>query len=200
MRSLSETYRGGGEQAFRAFEELAQLMLSLTVMSQGQAVRLSSSPDAPLRRVLGGQRGPTSPVQLRDGRWLRVAVTLYLDPDADKRLKVSKSSFQYQADEAGLQEICRYDYLRQAGTDPHPQAHLNVHGTLQHAPALVGGKPLARIHFPTNRVSLEAVIRMLAEQFGVPTNRPSSVWRPVLAASEAPFSEIAHRPLSGPVE
>jgi hypothetical protein len=173
-------------------------MLSLTVMSRGQAVRLSSSSHAPLTRVLGGQRGPTSPVELLDGRWLRVAVTLYLDADEGKRLKVAKSSFQYQADEAGLQEICRYDYLRQPGPDPHPQAHLNVHGTLEHLPSQAGKKPLARIHFPTNRVSLEAVIRMLAEQFAVPTNQPPTVWRPVLAASEASFSEIAHRPLSGP--
>lgn len=148
--------------------------------------------------VLGGQSGPTSPLKLRDGNWLRVALSLELSKSTEApkgRLKVVKSSFQYQADQDGDEEMWRYDYLRQPGGDPHPQAHLNIHGTLNHHPL---GRSLEKIHFPTNRISIEAVIRLLIEQFGVPTKHEASVWRPVLTCSEQAFAEIAHRPLSGP--
>jgi hypothetical protein len=75
-----------------------------------------------LRRVLGGAGGlPTTPVQLRDGRWLRITITLRLDETA------------------------------------------------------------------------EAVIRMLIDDFTVPAATPDDVWRPVLAASEGMFREIAHQ-------
>ena len=59
---------------------------------------------------------------------------------------------------------------------------------------LAAGVPLARVHFPTMRVSLEAIIRLLVEDFRVPCEAPADVWRPVLAASEAAFLAIAHRP------
>ena len=60
--------------------------------------------------------------------------------------------------------------------------------------------PLDRSPFPnpTQRISLEAVIRLLIEQFGVPANQPPDIWRPMLTESEAAFLEIAHRSLSGP--
>jgi hypothetical protein len=45
---------------------------------------------------------------------------------------------------------------------------------------------------------MEGVIRLLADQFGVPCNEPPEVWRPVLAEAEQTFLDIAHRPLSGP--
>jgi len=59
-------------------------------------------------------------------------------------------------------------------------------------------RPLERVHFPTGRFSIEGIVRLLAEEFDVPTNRDAAIWRPVLAASEREFLEIAHLPLSGP--
>jgi len=112
------------------------------------------------------------------------------------RVKVKSSSFQYQADQNGDRWIFRYDYLRQP-PQPQPSAHLHVRGSLLE-PCLSSGSALEDIHFPTQRVSLEAVIRLLIEQFGVHPNESVEIWRPVLAESEAAFLGIAHQSLSGP--
>lgn len=45
---------------------------------------------------------------------------------------------------------------------------------------------------------MEAALRLLADQFGVPCNTEPEVWRPALAVSEEAFIEIAHQPISGP--
>jgi hypothetical protein len=108
-------------------------------------------------------------------------------------LKVVESSYQYQLDDDGTHWVVRYDYLR----DPqgaHPPGHVQINGTFA---ARVDGD-MRRIHLPTGRVSLEAILRLLIEDFNVPSNEPPEIWRPVLAESEAAFEEIAHRPLSGP--
>jgi hypothetical protein len=57
---------------------------------------------------------------------------------------------------------------------------------------------LERVHFPTGRISIEAVIRLLIEQFGLEARTRPETWRPVLAASEEEFLKIAHRDISGP--
>jgi hypothetical protein len=122
-------------------------------------------------------------------------VALWLaDTDEGRRLKVSDSSYQYQADADGEREIFRFDYLRQ----PHrsePAAHLNLYADLVVPEVLPAGKRHSRVHYPTGRVPIEAVIRLLADDYGVPCGEPEDVWRPVLAASEAAFREIAHQPL-----
>jgi hypothetical protein len=59
---------------------------------------------------------------------------------------------------------------------------------------LPAGKPHSRVHYPTGRVPMEAVIILLADGYRVPCGAPDDVWRPVLAASEAAFREIAHQP------
>lgn len=108
----------GTPKSFAAFRDLVQLLLSLTVMADNEFVNLASLGGDPTRRALGGNGGPTFPVRLRDGRWLRIAYSLHLAPHLGKemRLKVEQSSVQYQAnqfdDDGGLREIFRYDYLR----------------------------------------------------------------------------------------
>jgi hypothetical protein len=57
---------------------------------------------------------------------------------------------------------------------------------------------LERVHFPTQRASFEAVLRLLIEQFNIEAAAPPGIWRPVLAEAESLFAEIAHKPLSGP--
>jgi hypothetical protein len=106
------------------------------------------------------------------------------------------SSFQYQLDRDGEQWVFRYDYVREPPA-PHPAMHFQLRGTLAEA-CLPDGCPLERIHFPTQRISLEAVIRLLIEQFGTPPRQPLEIWRPLLAQTEADFLAIAHRALSGP--
>jgi hypothetical protein len=185
----------GGPESFAAFRDLVQLLLGCTVLAQGEFVRLTQR-DKGVQdvRVVGGASGPTSPVRLRDGRWLRVAITLFLDRGSN-RLKVEKSSYQYQVDQDGQREVFRYDYLRQRGEE-YPSCHLNVHGELQED-VLPSGTTLARVHFPTDRVSLEAVIRLLVRDFKCETAYPATIWGPALETSEVEFQKIAHRPSSG---
>jgi hypothetical protein len=199
VRDLTAGYMAGDRRSFEAFRELAALMLRLTVMAPQGGLRLTRRRDEPDRAVLGGHGGPVDPIPLNDGRWLRVSVSLALvETEAGRRMKVLKSGYQYQADNAGDVWICRYDYLREPGPDPHPQDHVQINAQLAHseAPAV----HLPRVHFPTGRVSLEALIRLLADQFGVSCNAPPETWRRALSESEATFQAIAHRPLSGPAD
>src|SRR3989304_7958274 len=97
-------------------------------------------------------------------------------------LKVYEASYQSQEDVEGPRWISRYDYLR-TPPDPHPAAHLQVRGTLTEN-CLPAHSPLERIHFPTHRVSIEAVIRLLADQFGVRCTEGDDVWGPGMEQSE----------------
>lgn len=193
VRALTSRYQAGGRDALEAFRDLVALLLGLTILAPRGAVRLFADPR---RRewsmALGGWQTPGDPSPLRDGRFLRLSMSLYREPGpAGTRPKVEKSGMQYQADAEGERWIFRYDYLRHP-PDPHPAAHVQVRGTL--AEPVLAAAPLARVHFPTMRVSLEAVIRLLAEDFKVPCRTAPDVWRPVLAASEAAFLAILHRP------
>ena len=182
VRRLTAVYQAGGPAAFQAFRDLAFLLLSVTVLrTPPGGVRLIRIPGRPEREALGGWSGPDDPLPLNDGHFLRLSVALYLEhTTAGARLKVAECSYQYQPP-----------------PHAHPAAHLQVRGELTE-PYLPEGTSLARVHFPTGRVPLEAVIRLLAEQFRVPCNTAPEVWRPALAESERAFLEIAHHPLSGP--
>lgn len=201
VRDLTQGYQAGGPASLRAFEELAVLLLSLTVKHPSAQLRLGYPRGRRDVGVLGGAAGPTDPVRLNDGNFLRVSVSLHLgDGPQGPLLKVSESSYQYQLDEAGKRWVFRYDYLRVPRGDPHPTAHLQVNGALSEAEHLPGLAEQGRLHFPTGRVGIEAVARLLVEEFGVACNRDSEIWRPVLAESERGFLGIAHQPLSGPGE
>ncbi|MBI4602712.1 MAG: hypothetical protein HY721_12210 [Planctomycetes bacterium] len=134
--------------------------------------------------VLGGQETADSPLLLADGHFLDYSVTLFIDRET-KRLVVSKSRYQYQLDKEGARWVFRYEYLRDP-KDKHPASHLHVRGTLAED-CLPPHETLEHLHFPTDRVSLEAVIRLLADHFRVPCSETEEVWRPVLLESEAPF-------------
>lgn len=200
VRALTARYRAGQvPDSFEAFRELVHLLLSNTVLDSSGGVRLFLGPrrDTTLR-VLGGWSGPDDPLPLNDGRFLRLTMTLYLEgTDDGPRVKVRSSSFQYQADRNGDRWICRYDYIRQP-PEPHPSTHLHINGSLAEPSCLPAGRSLESVHFPTDRVAIEAVIRLLIEQFDVSSNVASEIWRPLLAESEAAFKQIAHRSISGP--
>lgn len=196
VRELTQTYKSGDQESFEAFRRLASLLLTLTVLKGTGTVRLTEG----LREntaVLGGRGGPTDPLPLNDGRYLRLVVTLFLASTAQgRRLKVEEASYQYQIDKGGKQWVFRYDYRREP-PEPRPAAHLQIRGKLTEA-CLPPDTPLARVHFPVGRFSLESVIRLLIQEFGVRTNSTATLWKPVLAESERGFLAISHRPLSGP--
>jgi hypothetical protein len=196
-RTLTEVYKSGGQGAARAFRELTALLFRLTILAPEGGVRLFSGPRGHMDFVLGGWRGPDDPLPLTDGRFLRLTARLYVTPPAEgSRLKVEASSYQYQMDQEGNRWIFRYDYLRNP-PDPHPSAHLQIRGNLVEY-CLPQDTSLQRVHFPTTWVSVEAVIRLLADQFGTPCHREPDLWRPLLAETERAFLEIAHRPIGGP--
>jgi hypothetical protein len=119
-----------------------------------------------------------------------VAVSMYIATGHNNYLKIRNSSYQYQHDKAGKKRVFRYDYLRKP-SHPHPACHLQIRGDLIHP---ITDMPLERIHFPTRRISLETVIRLLVDQFEVPCNSDADIWRRVLAEGELLFMPIAHEP------
>lgn len=76
--------------------------------------------------------------------------------------------------------------------------HLQLNASLKVPNVLNDYTPLKKIHFPTSRISLEAVIRLLAEEFRVPCADEPNIWRPMLTESESLFKGIAHEAPSGP--
>jgi hypothetical protein len=186
----------GQNSALGAFRDLVDRLLRATVARQTAVVQLAE--------VETGSYVVSAPVDrtaipLNDGRFLRVTIALYFEHTSEgRRLKVRSASYQYQEDLGGDCWMFRYDYLREP-KNPHPANHLQIRGKLIEN-CLPPHHPLERVHFPTMRVSLEAVIRLLADQFRVKCNQRAAIWRPMLAASEAPYLRIAHRSLSGPAE
>jgi len=197
VRELTDEYKAGTPQSFEAFRQLLIFLLNLTILDQNGTVTLSYPFGERDRAVLGGWGGPLDPLPLNDGRFLRLAITAYLeDTPHGPRLKVENAGYQYQADRDGENWIFRYDFSRNPA-NPYPEAHVQICGVPQEQ-ELFDGVLLERVHFPTGRIPLEAVIRLLIQDFGVPSNEPADVWRPVLALSERLFLDIAHRPRFGP--
>lgn len=196
VRDLTRRYRAGQPESFDAFSELVLLILGQTVLAPHGGVSLVYLSRTREKAVIGGRAGPEDPLPLRDKRFLRLSITLQLVPTPEgHRLKVFESSYQYQIDPQGERWIFRYDYLRHPPR-PHPAAHFQIRGSLTEPDCLPLRTPLERVHFPTHRVSLEAVIRLLADQFRVPCQEPPESWHPVLDESERYFLAIAHPPVA----
>jgi hypothetical protein len=195
LRELTQEYLKGGPGSFDAFRDLTSQLLNITVMEPGAIVRLVASGAREGEMLLGGAPEPTDPIPLTDGRFLRLTISLFRERvEGGYRLKVRKSAFQYQEhrdDKASW--IFRYDYLRNP-PEREPGAHLQINGSLVRA-VLPEDKPLGRVRFPTMRVSFEAIIRLLVEEFGVPCNESEDVWRPALDQTESVFFDIQHLPL-----
>jgi hypothetical protein len=138
-----------------------------------------------------------APLALRDGQFLDVRMGLEIHgTEYGRRLKVTNSVYQYQSDAAGQKWIFRYEYARHP-SGPHPPTHFHVRGHLAED-CLREGEALDRVHFPAStRVSLEAVIRLLVDQFHVRTAMRRNDWRRVLTHTEREFLDIAHRAVSG---
>jgi hypothetical protein len=58
--------------------------------------------------------------------------------------------------------LFRYDYQRDPVDNRYPSAHLHVRADLKEGAEVLGMEnPLERAHFPTGRVSVPAIIRLL---------------------------------------
>lgn len=164
-------------------------------MAKGHSLQVYRG-DRPNKYVLGSQGNLLAALPLRDGRYLdvRMGLAIYGTPDG-RRLKVDQSVFQYQSDAGGDGWIFRYEYNRHP-VGSHPPMHFHIRGKLTEN-CLRAGESLERIHFPATRVSLEAVIRLLVDQFHVPPVLKRSELRKLVTQTEREFLNIAHRAVSG---
>jgi len=196
IRQLTERYKAGiVPDSFDAFKDLVYLLFSKTILEEGQALRLIKGQHE-ASRVLGGWT-PLEPLRLNNGLYLSLSMTLFREEtEKGPRIKVASSRYQYQLDTLGEAWVFRYDYARES-PNQHPSNHLHIRGTLTEN-CLAEKQLLEHIHFSTDRVSFESIIRLLIEQFGIVPNSPQEIWRPMLTESERLFKDIAHKSLSGP--
>jgi hypothetical protein len=200
IRKYDAKWRQGGPQAFEAFRNFVSHLLCLTVGAEDAGVHLvldkrSREKTATLQ---GGYGRGDSAVLLTNGRYLKLVVSLFLNPQAeDNFVRVRLSNFQYQTDALGDDWVFRYEYERDPGARRHPGGHLHIRGQEFTCQDVKIARTLEDIPFPTGRPTLESTIRLLIEQFGVPSSSDSSVWRPVLDKSEEDFLRIAHSPGPG---
>jgi hypothetical protein len=200
-RELTARYQAGGVASFEAYRQLLTLIFGLTVMRQPQGYIQRQRGADEDRETIGPSGWPNQSLPLNGGALLRFGVALYLgetDKAPGKRvLKVANESFALLVADDEDSWVFRYEYEREP-RGIHPKAHLHIRGSLSApaASALGEGKTLERVRFPTGRVSVPAMINVLAEEFEIPTNQVRELWRPVLMQVESDFQLIAHHPTS----
>jgi len=201
VRRASQGCRTGGRDAFNHFEAFVNHLFCLTIGHKTATIRLSGVKSGKQRHcVLSGGHDPSGEpvVLLTDGRYLRLVVSLFLDPSgADPFLRTSLSLYQCQLDQAGDDWVFRYEYKREPDPgDPRPVGHLHIRGRLASSGVLARKETLDRVHFPCGRPTVESVIRLLIDDFGVPSDAPEEIWRPLLAETEREFLRVAHKPVA----
>ena len=150
------------------------------------------------------QKGPTGvfalgrpgePLQLRNGWFLRLLLTFKVEPSLSaggaQKLKTLSSSIQYQRGPTDDSWVFRYEYSRLA-TNHYAPGHFHVRAVPIEPVAL--SRNLEDVHFPTGRVTLESIIRLLIDDFGIAAAEPEEVWRPLLFETETAFLTIARQP------
>lgn len=198
MRAYFAAIKSGTRQSLESWRDLANLLLRVTVADSAEHIRLSW-PAGGKRIAAQFGRKDEPPTLLRNGKYLRVLQSLSIEPSDEHgpRLKVLASVYQYAADATESNWLFRYDYVR-VPPNKYPGAHLQICKAAPPDLPCLPAKPVERIHFPTGRVSLEAVLRLLIEDFGIEAATPEHYWRGVLRASEDEFYKIAHPPSPGP--
>lgn len=118
------------------------------------------------------------PAKLRGDTGLKLSVTQTYEVvrGVEERgpWKVKTLGYIYTLHDSTDKEIAGYHWHPTLTPDV-PYAHLHIHRD----------PSLAKIHFPTERIALEKVLRLLIEQFGVRPGRDD--WDEVLGESEAAF-------------
>jgi hypothetical protein len=108
-----------------------------------------------------------------------------------RRWRVTTRMYQYRLLDRAERELLVYHWQPGdafLGPD-HPHVHVSA-ALLAHVTAVdTETIDLTSVHLATGRVSLEAVIRMLIEEFGVAPQRPD--WRETLARTETVFQDEA---------
>ena len=112
-------------------------------------------------------------------------------PDNPNLWAVSTAAYYYTLQDAQNREVIAYHWHpEQAGVD-FPHVHIR-------AKARVGPKDLHKYHLPTNRVTLEAVLRLALSELGVAArHQRRNDWASVLDETQAVHEEERTWPRSG---
>ncbi|MEK7215198.1 MAG: hypothetical protein AAB289_06355 [Chloroflexota bacterium] len=114
------------------------------------------------------------PLELRGGKWLYFRQLVTEEGD---QLNVLEARYVCSASDdpdAEAHHHFRWEYLREPPTPQVPYGHLHVYaGDLQ------------RIHFPTRRLSLEQILWLLIQEWGVSPRDPN--WYEILKAGHLDF-------------
>lgn len=154
---------------------------SRLTLSTPYTVALNDMDPVPLR----GER----PLHLTVGQNIRLVET---DDPGDPRgpIKVSTVRYYYVLETEADEEILSFHWTSGVASENDSESVAFPH--LHIGPALIGTQPairpknLRKAHIPTGRVSLEAVIRLAIEEFGVTPLHPG--WQEILTRTEAAFT------------
>lgn len=161
------------------FADLLQKLFSCTILQQGQSLSVYEENG----HAVIGVRLRERVLRLTNGNFVKFYMTF--DFGKGQPLSIRQSAFQYQLDQARMskQFVFRYDYS--AEPEPlHPAAHLQINGALA-TPEAAPDK-LSNIRFPVNRPSVESMLRLLINDFGVVPNDAKN-WSEILDFSEEAF-------------
>jgi hypothetical protein len=135
--------------------------------------------EAHIARCLGQS---IQPIELRPKSWLHFQQILHMK---SQKVVIDFARYHYSLSPDPDDEdswVFRYDY-HLSPKQGKPHAHLHVNGNWLNIP--LNAKVLKKIHFPTERMSIEKVIAHLIIEYGVRTRRN---WQKFLAESHCKFA------------
>ncbi len=141
-----------------------------------------------------GQSRRERTVTLGNGCQISVFQRILPNPEDPRKVTIAESSYSYGVGQ-NLEEdwLVRYDYVpERAETDPeyqYPVGHIHFNGYSETYEAfeMADKKPLHKLHFPTQRISLEDFLEHLIVEMGVPTKQSKDEALELLAESRRTF-------------
>jgi len=191
IKSLSKKVFENSRTNPADFKELLNELLTLTVAADGHKLNLSRKPKGDLGLI--ANRIADKPLLLNNGRFLKFLMKYTCGKGTP--LTINYSCFQYQCDEDRYSKrfIFRYDYNIAPEDELHPVAHLQINGELSERNIV--NKELEDIRFPIVRPSVESLLLLLIDGFGLKPNDKTGDWRKILDYSESAFREYQAKKL-----
>jgi hypothetical protein len=155
-------------------------VLNRTVSDSRLSVEpIAGYPDAfELTRIVNGDDVPLELDGTAAHLYVRQVIVV-----ADGRCRTESYSYRLQAEESPKSWLIRWEYTREPSRADYsyPRAHLHVNGSFS------DGAPAGRLHIPTERLSLELVVRHLITDWDVKPR--SDDWEAILDESAEGFGE-----------
>jgi hypothetical protein len=179
VRTLVKKMSGTRHHNPSDFAELIDRLLKVTVLQQGHSI--SYIPISKNSGTVCSRKGEALP--LNNGKFLKLVMDYGPDSSSNQDSKLQYACVQYQFDHVRHSNkfIFRYDFDIDPEAD-HPVSHLQIRGQLAEKPVK---KPLEEIRFPLVKVTIESILKLLVNDFGIVPNNPN--WRHTLKFSEDAF-------------